>query len=199
MAASTPSHTLADDGLKNASFEKFRSQLLEALKRHDKKYIEEIMSPEIEMALGGGKGKKAFAQRWENLSEASPFWGRMQKVLSHGAQFDQESDEFHAPAVSFEDSHSELPQCIAWNKSSPLRKKPSSTSPPVKNLYNEQLTLMEPAEPGPVTSSWVKVQTNDGAVGFMETNDIYSAYDEFAVFKKRQDKWCLGWFGFAGL
>ncbi len=151
------------------------------------------------MAIGGGKGKKDFNEQWDNLSPTSPFWERMQKVLSHGAEYDAEALEYHAPALSFEDSHSELPQCIVWNDRAILRKEPSTHAIPIKMLSDEQVTLLAPAEAGPVTSIWVKVKTTDGITGFMKTDDIYSAYDEFAVFKKRQQKWVLSWFGFAGL
>ena len=199
LGANKLRHILADDGSKDSSFESFRSQLMVALKQHDKKFLEETLSPEITMALGGGRGKQAFNEQWDNLSPTSPFWARMQKAMSHGAQLDTESGEFHTPSLSFEDNHSDSPQCIAWNEKSELRKAPDVASAPIRKVFDEQMSILEPAEPGPVTANWAKVKTNSGTTGFIQTEDIYSAYDEFAVFKKRQQKWVLSWFGFAGL
>jgi hypothetical protein len=120
-------------------------------------------------------------------------------VLIHGAQLDEESGEFHAPSVSFEDSHSELPQCVSWSKNAALHKESKSDSSVIGHSYDEQLTLLEPSEASPINCDWVKVRTRSGKIGFMSANDVYSAFDEFAVFKKRQQKWYLTWFGYAAL
>ncbi len=192
-------HVMPDDGNRNSSFEKFRSELLLKLASHDKQYLEEILSPDIGLAIGGGKGKQAFLQKWNDLAYGSSIWNRLERVLAHGAQFDSEASEFHAPAVSFEDSHSELPQGIVWNKSALLRKAPEIASPIMQSPYNEQITILQPAEHKPVAVEWLKVKSANNNVGYMKENDVYSAFDEFAVFKLRQGKWCMTWFGFAEL
>jgi hypothetical protein len=192
-------HVMLDDGSKNDSFEKFRSELLIKLASHDKPYVEEILSPDIAYAIGGEKGKNAFLQKWNNLAESSSIWNRLEHVLTHGAQFDPEASEFHAPAVSFDDSHSELPQGVVWNKSASLRKAPESASPAIHCPYNEQITILHPAGHEPVSVEWLKVRCANNSVGYMKASDVYSAFDEFAVFKLRQGKWCMTWFGFAEL
>lgn len=191
-------HVLADDGVKDASFALLRSQLLSAIERHDKSFIEEILSADILTELGGETGKANFTDQWQDLSPASPFWARLQRVLSHGAQYDSESNEYHAPAVSFDDSHSELPQAVVWNKNAGLCQS-KDASPPIRLLYDQQVTVLEPSNPLPVKGEWAKIMTNNGSKGFMKSEDIYSAYDEFAVFKKLHGKWALTWFGFAGI
>ena len=190
---------MLDQASKSTSFEEFRAQLLTALKKHDKAFLEDILSPDVGLAIGGGKGKRAFLQEWQELADNSPVWTRLERVVSHGAQFDAESNEFHSPAVSFDDSHSELPQGIVWNKNGALYKEPNEGVAPLKNLFREQLTIVEPAQCQPVFAEWVKVKTTKGAQGYMKSSDVYSAYDEFAVFKKNQNKWLLTWFGFASL
>ena len=192
-------HVMPDDGWKNASFEKFRSELLLKLAAHDKQYVEEILSPDIGLAIGGEKGKSAFMQKWHDLDDSSPLWNRLQRVLAHGAQFDAESNEYHAPAVSFDDSHSELPQAVVWNKNASLRKAPQLTSPTIQSPFNEQITILQPAAHSPVFAEWLKIKSATGRIGYMKAGDVYSAFDEFAVFKLRQGKWCITWFGFAEL
>lgn len=194
----THKHVLADDGVKDPSFALMRDRLLLAIKNHDKSFIEEILSADIATALGGGSGKEYFEKQWQDFSMSSPFWARLQRVLLHGAQLDSESNEYHAPAVSFDDSHSELPQAVIWNKSAALHKLPDDAAP-FCLLYDQQITIIEPSKPAPVESKWAKIVTADGSKGFLKATDFYSAYDEFAVFKKSQGKWTLSWFGYAGL
>ncbi|MBX9725239.1 MAG: SH3 domain-containing protein [Candidatus Obscuribacterales bacterium] len=191
-------HIVHDDGEKS-SFAEFRRQLIEAVKHHDKAFVDAALSPDIALALGGGKGKQAFYEEWQGLQADSEFWPRIERVLIHGVQLDAESGEYHAPAVSFDDSHSELPQAVVWTKQAALRQSPNSESPIVATLYDEQITILEPAEAAPMTAKWAKVKTSAGKTGYMKAEDFYSAYDEFAVFKRANGKWVLTWFGFAGL
>jgi hypothetical protein len=192
-------HVMLDDGSKNDSFEKFRTELLLKLASHDRQYIEGILSPDIGLSIGGEKGKSAFMQKWSDLGNNSQIWNRLERVLLHGAQFDAEASEYHAPSVSFEDSHSELPQAVVWNKNASLRKAPDAAAPALQSPYNEQITILQPAEHEPVVVDWLKVKSANGAVGYIKASDVYSAFDEFAVFKLRQGKWCMTWFGFAEL
>ncbi len=192
------SHVMPDEAEKS-DFKAFRTELLKAITRKDKPFIDKHLSQDIVTALGGGKGKEAFFESWQNLDETSPFWARMERVMLHGAQYDSESEEYHAPSVSFDDSHSELPQAIIWNKQAAMRQTSDDNSPVMTTPYGEQVSLLEPSEALPVQEKKAKVKTSKGTVGFLNSNDFYSAYDEFAVFKKFNGKWLLTWFGFAGL
>lgn len=190
---------IADEAAKDPSFVSFRTQLLDAIKKHNKVFVEEVLSNDVLTALGGGKGKQAFNEQWENLSPESSFWNRMQRVLLHGAEYDAESREFHAPAVSFDDSHASLPQAIVWNKGALLYKSQNDKSQHERRIFAEQVTIIDPKEAEPVRKSWVKIRLADGSTWYMKSEDLYSAYDEFAMFKKSNSKWYLTWFGVAGI
>ncbi|HEY9757901.1 MAG TPA: hypothetical protein V6C97_22225 [Oculatellaceae cyanobacterium] len=192
-------HILADDTKKDLTFDLFCKDLTAAAQRRDRKFLIEVLSPDVSMNLGGARGEKAFLEEWQNLSPGSAFWPHLERALSHGAQYDSESEEFHAPAISFEDSHSELPQCIAWNQLAALRTKPEKNATALKSVFNEQLTIVDPKEPEPITAAWIKAKSRDGTIGFISSNDVYGAYDEFIVFAKHNHKWCITWFGYAGL
>ena len=110
------SHINVDDGVKNQEFLEFRNRLLKALEEHNLDLLKASLSHGIEMSIGGERGVEAFTRHWQDFAPESLIWSKLEKILRHGAQYDQESDEFHAPAVSFDDSHSELPQAIIWNK-----------------------------------------------------------------------------------
>ena len=192
-------HILADDTSKDPTFEEFCKKLTAAAKNHDKQFVIESISPEISMDLGGKRGLKAFLDQWQDLSENSAFWGFLEKSISHGAQFDSEFQEFHAPAITFEDSHSERPQCIAWNKNSKLHAKPAADAALLRAVYDEQMTMLDPIDPEPITVPWIKAKCADGTIGYISNSEVYGAYDEFIVFAKRNHKWCITWFGYAGL
>jgi hypothetical protein len=188
-----------DDGALNASFAAFRKDLLESIVKHDKAAIEQVVSSNIDTTIGGARGVDAFEKRWQGLDHESSFWSMARKILEHGAQFDRESNEFHAPAVSFEDNHSDFPQGIIWSKDALLYSRPILSAPSKKGGYNNQLTIIEPKEHQPISVKWLKVRTRQGGIGYMKAEDVYSSFDDFAVFKKENDKWRLSWFGYAEL
>jgi hypothetical protein len=188
-----------DDGALNASFASFRKSLLESIDKRDKAGIEQILSANVDTTISGARGIDAFEELWHGLSADSAFWSMSRKILEHGAQFDRESNEFHAPAVSFEDNHSDLPQGIIWSKDALLYSRPDSTAPAKKAVYNEQLTILEPKEHKPLSVKWLKIRTRLGNIGYMKAADVYSSFDDFAVFKKENGKWQMSWFGYAEL
>jgi hypothetical protein len=200
QAAPNLTFVLADYGLTNPSFNAFRAQLLDAVKRHDKRFVEEILATNVETGLGAGTGKGEFNKQWHNLAPTSLFWGRMSRVLNHGAEYVQDDGRVEAPATSFDDAKlGDSIQAIVWNKDAVLKDAPNDSAPAIDHLYNVQLTVLAPDQPAPIHDRWVKVQTQNGKTGFMKSDDLFSAYDEFAQFKKMNGKWRLVWFGMAGL
>jgi hypothetical protein len=189
----------ADEGARDSSFSAFRTQLLQAVEHRDKQFVEAIVSPNIETGLGAGVGKQEFNKQWQNLAPDSNFWERMKRALTHGAQLDRETHQFRVPALNFDDPDGETTQAIAWNNNATLRAKPDDSAPALCQLFNTKVTLLEPVEPGPITTTWSKVKTKQGKVGFVRSEDICSTYGYFAEFEKLNGKWWLVWFGFAGL
>lgn len=192
-------HVGADEGQADPSFASFRSSLLKAIESHDRIFVEDCLSPEILTALGGEKGKQAFLNQWEGLSEESRFWKKMQAMLMHGVQYDEGTREFHAPAVTFDDSHSELPQAVVWDTNTVMCKLPNDSSSIPHSIYDEQVTLLDPAEPIPNQKLWSKIRLKDGSSGYVKSQHLYGAYDEFAVFKRLGGHWQISWFGYACL
>ena len=188
--------------IKESSFEEFKKRLLDAVSKRDKQFIVNILSANVLTAIGGEKGKEAFLKDWQELSPESPFWQRFSRVLQHGAQYDEGTNEFHAPNIEFADSHSELPQGIIWNRDAVLYLKSediSNASKAIPAPYLQQVTMLEPNNPEPLRRAFAKIKTKSGRSFFVSASDLYSAYDEFAVFKKEDNRWQLTWFGYASL
>lgn len=188
-----------DDGALNQTFAAFRTSMLEAIDRKDKAFIEQQLSEHISTAIGGTTGVEAFEKQWQELSDTSLFWDMAKKILTHGAQFDRESNEFHAPALSFDDNHSDFPQGITWSKDAQIFAHPDAPAPIARAPYNDQLTILEPKQRKPLTVKWIKVKTKTGTVGYMRASAVSSGFDDFAVFKLEDGKWKMSWFGYAEL
>jgi len=200
QAEPTGTSLIGDYGLKNRSFNSFRTQLLDALKRHDKKFVEEILANNVETGLGAGAGKIEFNKRWQNLVPSSGFWERMNRALLHGAEYEADSGRVQAPGTVFDDTKlSDSIQAIVWNKNSIMRDGPNDAARVLDHLYNKQLTVLKPDDPSPIHERWVQVKTESGKVGYMKSDDIFSAYDEFAEFKQINGRWKLVFFGVSGL
>ena len=65
----------------------------------------------------------------------------------------------------------------------------------LKEISGEQVTVLAP----PTKNGWLKIRTANGKIGFVKCVDVYGAYEEFAVFRKVDGKWCLSWFGITEL
>jgi len=200
QAEPTGKFVLADYGLSNKSFNAFRTQLLDAIRRHDKKFVEEILATNVETGLGAGAGKAEFNKQWQNLAPSSLFWARMNRDLTHGSEYVRDSGRVQAPATWFDDTKlSDSIQAIVWNKDGILKEAPDESAHTIDHLYNVRLTVLKPDQPAPIHDRWVKVLTPSGKTGFIKSDDIFSAYDEFAEFKQINGKWKLVFFGMAGL
>ena len=191
--------TIVDDGGKNPSFVKFRSQLLGAVKRRDKKFVEEIAADDIKTGLGAGTGFRALREQWKNLLPQSPFWLRLERALTHAAHYDADNGEYDAPAIVFDPGDSDKIEAAIWNRNSILHKSASDSSPVLRLLDCQLVTLLKPGDPAPIKEEWVEVKTKDGTTGFVKSRDVLSPYDEYASFKKVKGKWRMTWFGVAGL
>ncbi|PWT97822.1 MAG: hypothetical protein C5B53_07510 [Candidatus Melainabacteria bacterium] len=191
--------TIVDDGAKNASFVKFRSQLLSAVKQRDKKFLQEATADDIKTGLGAATGWHALNEQWHNLSPDSSFWSRLERALKHAAHFDKESGEYEAPAIVFDPADGEKIEAAIWDKNSILRKSPSDSSKALRLLDCQLVTVLKPGDPAPIKAEWVEVKTRDGKTGFVKSANLLSPYDEYATFKKVKGKWRMTWFGVAGL
>lgn len=191
--------TIVDDGAKNPSFVKFRNQLLDAVKRRDKQFIEQIAAEDIKTGLGAGAGKLALNEQWSNLSPQSLFWPRLERVLAHAAHYDADNSEYDAPAIVFNPGDSDSIQAAIWNKNSDLHKSPSDSSLTLQRLDCQLVTILKPGEPAPLKEEWVKIKTRNGTTGFVKSANLFSPYDEYATFKKEKGKWRMTWFGVSGL
>lgn len=191
--------TILDDGAKNPSFVQFRSQLLEAVKRRDKQFIEQIAADDLKTGLGAGTGKHALNEQWNNLSPQSQFWSRLERVLSHSAHYDADNSEYDAPGIVFDPGDSDSIEAAIWNKNSDLHKSADDSSKILERLDCQLVTILKPVDPSPIKEDWVKIKTSNGTTGFVKSANIFSPYDEYATFKKLKGKWRMTWFGVAGL
>ena len=92
-----------DEGATDATWPRFKAQLLDALARRDQQFILGIVDRRIRNT-SGIDGVAEFNKLWEPQSAASPLWVELPKVLFLGGVFvkrDGNVVEFCAPYVYY--------------------------------------------------------------------------------------------------
>jgi hypothetical protein len=188
-------HFLKDEAIIDETFPTFRDKLLTAVRRRDRTYVEEILAPQIYIAAGTQISKAAFIKKWNDLSQTSLFWPRVQRILGHHARLMRVTAKITVPAVWFDNRNSQDVQGVIWNKHSQLHSAASADSHMIKFLSDEQVSILEPADHKPIETAWVKIRTRQCNVGYVRATDIFSEYDDSADFDQESGNWKMTWFG----
>src|SRR5262245_43158114 len=74
-----------DEAANDASWVSFKNRLLNALAKHDRKFLASILHPAVRTGLSGGRGPAQFRKEWEFDSATSPLWQELPAALYLGA------------------------------------------------------------------------------------------------------------------
>src|SRR5437870_1398004 len=90
-----------DEGPRDATFLAFRNRLLDAVKRHDLRFIHSILDPHVVTEFTGRNWGTvaAFRRRYEGKHASADLWIVLFTVLSLGGQF-LDKDQFCASYVA---------------------------------------------------------------------------------------------------
>ncbi|MDQ3181169.1 MAG: SH3 domain-containing protein [Acidobacteriota bacterium] len=188
-----------DEGKTDKSFNMFRAKLIEAVKKHDKKYLLSVLEPNIKNSFGGYGGIKEFKMMWEIDNSKSKLWNELRVVLSNGGAF-LDKKTFAAPYSfkSFPDDLDAFEHQVIFGSNIKLRAKPNLSAKVISNLsYNivkvdfEKSVSNGKQEP---TYSWLKVETFGGKKGFVSAEYVRSPIDYRAIFVRENGKWKLSAF-----
>ncbi len=188
-----------DEGKKDKSFSVFRAKLIEAVKKHNKKYLLGVLEPNIKNSFGGSGGIKEFKEMWEIDSSKSKLWDELLTVLSNGGAF-YDKNTFAAPYSfkSFPDDLDAFEHQVILGNNINLRSKPNSSAKLILQLsYNiVKVDYKNSVSDGKSEStySWLKVETLGGKKGFVSAEYVRSPIDYRAVFVKEKGKWKMSAF-----
>lgn len=188
-----------DEGTQNISFSQFRSKLINAVKKKDKKYLYSVLDPNIKISFGGDAGIADFKKIWEIDKPNSEVWKELLLVLNNGGTFTQENgkrtEQFCAPYTftSFPEDLDAFEYNVIFGNNVRLREKPNLSSDIIAKLsYNIlkidfENSIQIPAESGRFV--WYKVETLGGLKGFVSADYVRSPISYRACFEKQKGVW----------
>jgi hypothetical protein len=182
-----------DEGPRDASFAKFRTEFKAIIARKDAKALMKIIVPNIQNSFGGDNGAANFKKMWKPADAKSDVWPVLKLVLDMGGNFDSKT-EFSAPYVfsAFPSDVDSFDTVAVTAADAVMRDKPKADATVVRKLDYDILNLMAGAkklqhEAGP--DDWLEVTDAAGKRGFVPQRDVRSSIDFRAGFKKIKGRW----------
>ncbi|MBX7169749.1 MAG: SH3 domain-containing protein [Pyrinomonadaceae bacterium] len=201
IAAQEKFVTPVDEADKDKTFLEFRTKLIEAVQKHDVKYLLSVVDKSIKNGFGGNDGINEFKKQWKIYNRNSELWKELLIVLTHGGTFDKENKGmFYAPYLftNFPDGVDEFEHQAIFGNNVNLRSKPDKDAPVVASLsYNIVKTDYENSVKSKTNKDeflWLKIETLGGKKGFVKPEFVRSAIDYRAGFERRRGKWTMTFF-----
>jgi hypothetical protein len=186
-----------DEGKRDESFNIFRENLINAVKRKDKNHLIGVLDPNISLSFGGDAGIKDFKKYWEIDKSTTKIWDELLPVLTNGGKFSYDGGKkiFCAPYsfTDFPDDLDAFEYQVIFGNNVRLRLRPDLSSRILTKLsYNivkidyEQSITDGNDEPNYI---WYKIETLGGMKGFVSADYVRSPIDYRACFAKKGGKW----------
>lgn len=171
-------------------FSAFKQRLVTALQKRDVKYINSILSPNVDFSFGGQAGAAQFRKEFKPEDPRSPFWSELQKIVGLGGSYDAKRGTVWFPSLfdRWPERYDGLEYAVVVEKSVPLRSAADASADVVETLsYDIVKLLRDPRD----NAKWMKVQAPDKKTGWVQTSQIHSPGWRRAAFKRISGKWML--------
>ena len=96
--AAGPRHPPVDQCAADRGFATFRAGLIKAIAAKDWPAFSAMLADDVIVDFGGGVGKQAFAEAWNQGAPTSRLWAEARAALSHGCS--RFGKTYEAPGVS---------------------------------------------------------------------------------------------------
>jgi hypothetical protein len=182
-----------DEAPKDPAFEKFRTELLEIVRKRDLSSFQEHLHPEIKMSLGDGTGIPAATAI---MREEPSRWETLERILQQGGKFktfdgpNGPTTMFFAPYTYFADLDGVDPFHVAvvTGQRVSVRESKSVSAPVIARLSHEVVYAF-PRRTG--EESWIRIRTPNDQVGYVRNESIAWPTDFRAVFALHEGEWTL--------
>jgi len=178
-----------DEAAKRPDFLAFRTELRQAVERHDVAGILRAIHPKIKNGFDGDDGVEAFKKKW-NLNQAdSELWKELGDVLALGGTF-TERDTFTAPYTfsKWPDSVDSFDHVAVIASSVRIRSGPDLESASIGSASFSILELDPDSQAEP--SLWTGVLI-DGKRGYIKSEFVRSPIDYRAMFQFSNGRWWM--------
>jgi hypothetical protein len=168
------------------SFGRFRADLLSALQRRDRAHLLGIVAEDIMVDFGGGHGRAAFIEHWGLARpKESPLWAELGQILRLGCTIQGGTASSPSLMDQLPADRDAFMTLLAVRPGAALRKAPSNSSPVIRRLDWDLLTLA----PKGAVEGWFPIVLEDGGTGYVLWEHVRSPVDYRAVFSKQNGRW----------
>ena len=174
----------------------FRNRLLEALQKHDRKYLLSVIDRNIRNPLDSPRGIAAFRKQWDFEADDSPLWRELPGALFLGSAWlkpEKGPRQLCAPYLpaKWPDDVDPFDYGAVTAREALAKAEPSSDSGTVGTLSYDivRVTDWEVADRSPeAKQKWVKIRLNDREA-FVPEEQIRSPIEHRACFIKTESGW----------
>jgi hypothetical protein len=194
-----------EEAMRDLSWAKFKNLLLDAVMRHDRKFVLSILDRNVRIGVDGARGVNEFSKQWHLDAKDSPLWRDLPSTLFLGAAYRKSEhgvSELCAPYLYAQWPRGLDPHAYGAiiSKDALVKAAPSSNSPTLATLSYDIVPVAdwEVADSAPgFPQKWTKVKLKTGE-GYVPEEQIRSPIEQVACFVKTGNGWRMTAFAPAG-
>jgi hypothetical protein len=184
-----------DETTGDRSWVNFKARLLDALSRHDARYVRSILDPKIRNTTDTD-GIAEFLKLWEPQSASSALWSELPKVLFLGAVVVKQNNaatEYCGPYVYYKwpDQAPDQESGAIIANDVLLKAKPSAQSDTLQTLAYDVVRVLDwgvDDESKGAAQQWVRIEVQSHA-GYVPAEQIRSPIEYRACFRDTPAGW----------
>jgi hypothetical protein len=170
----------------DASFGRFRAELLEAIERRDEDHVLSIIADDIMVDFGGGHGSAAFTEAWAlDRPKESRLWAELAEILRLGCTIGEGTASAPSLMHQLPAERDGFMTLLAVRPDAVLRAAMSDGSPALRRLDWDLLTLADKGG----DETWAPITLGGDRTGYVRRGHVRSPVDYRAIFQKRNGRW----------
>lgn len=196
---------LVDEAAGDASWLRFKKQLLGAIEKRDKQFILSILDKNVRNQDERTRGIANFRKQWELDTADSPLWRELATALQLGGAWikrEKRPREFCAPYILGKWPEDMVPfdNGVVISRDTPVQAEPSSSSAALGTLSYDIVRVSDweiDDQAADVKQKWVKIRYRERD-GYLPEEQIRSPIEQAACFVKGGNGWRMTAFAPAG-
>jgi hypothetical protein len=185
-----------DEAAGDASWLRFKKQLVDAIQKRDKQFLLSILDKNIRNQDERQRGVAHFRRQWELDTEDSPVWRELGAALQLGGAYikrDKRPREFCAPYLlgRWPEDVEPFKHGVVISRDAQVQAEPSSSAVPLGVLSYDIVTVADwevDDKTRDVKQKWVKIRYRNRD-GYVPEEQIRSPIEQAACFAKSANGW----------
>ena len=195
---------LVDEAAGDASWLRFKKQLIGAIEKRDKQFLLSILDKNVRNQDERTRGVAHFRKQWELDTEDTPIWRELTAALQLGGAFIKRDKrrEFCVPYLlgRWPDDVGPVNHAVVISRDASVQSEPSTASASIGALSYDivQVADWEIDDKVPnAKQKWVKIRYNNRD-GYIPEEQVRSPIEQAACFVKGANGWRMTGFAPAG-